>query len=93
MNEKKYPMTYEEYEKRVIELFLEPGTYTATKKEKLEFIYDELLKKDPDFIRNQYNSDCKSYDNPEKYGIVDPEYIFSDERLDAIPVYNLELLF
>ena len=90
---KKYPMTYEEYEKRVIELFLEPGTYTATKKEKLEFIYDELLKNDPDFIRNQYNSDCKSYDNPEKYGIVDPEYIFSDERLDAIPVYNLELLF
>lgn len=93
MNEKKYPMTYEEYEKRVIELFLEPGTYTATKEEKLEFIYDELLKNDPDFIRNQYNSDCKSYDNPEKYGIVDPKYIFSDEMLKSIPVYNLELLF
>ena len=28
-----------------------------------------------------------------KVNIVDPEYIFSDERLDAIPVYNLELLF
>lgn len=63
------------------------------KKKKLEFIYDELLKNDPDFIRNQYNSDCKSYDNPEKYGIVDPKYIFSDEMLKSIPVYNLELLF
>lgn len=93
MNEKKYPMTYEEYEKRVIELFLEPRTYTATKKEKLEFIYDELLKNDPDFIRNLYEEDCANYDDPEMLGIVDPEYIFSDERLDAIPVYNLELLF
>lgn len=93
MNEKKYPMTYEEYEKRVIELFLEPGTYTATKEEKLEFIYDELLKNDPDFIRNLYRQDCHHYDCPEKYGVVNPENIFSDEVLSAIPVYNFELLF
>ena len=33
MKEKKYPMTYKEYEKRVIELFLETGNY-ATKEEK-----------------------------------------------------------
>lgn len=47
MKEKKYPMTYKEYEKRVIELFLETGNY-ATKEEKLEFLNEELLKNDPD---------------------------------------------
>ena len=36
-------MTYKEYEKRVIELFLETGNY-ATKEEKLEFLNEELLK-------------------------------------------------
>ena len=44
MKEKKYPMTYKEYEKRVIELFLETGNY-ATKEEKLEFLNEEFEKK------------------------------------------------
>ncbi|MGN0093518.1 MAG: hypothetical protein ACI37V_03600 [Methanobrevibacter sp.] len=43
--------------KRVNELFLETGDY-ATKEEKLEFLNDELLKKDPNFIMNLYKSDC-----------------------------------
>ena len=37
-------MTYKEYEKRVIELFLETGNY-ATKEEKLEFLNEEFEKK------------------------------------------------
>ena len=92
MKEKKYPMTYKEYEKRVIELFLETGNY-ATKEEKLEFLNEELLKNDPEFIKNLYKSDCYKYDYHEKQGIMEPEYIFSDRRLLIIPVYNLEMLF
>ena len=62
MKEKKYPMTYKEYEKRVIELFLETGNY-STKEEKLEFLNEELLKNDPDFIKNLYKDDCFYYDH------------------------------
>lgn len=92
MNEKKYPMTYKEYEKIVIELFLETGTYTAIKEEKLEFLNDELLKNDPDFIKNLYEDDCHYYDHPEKYGIA-AKHVFEDVNLLGTPVYNLELLF
>lgn len=89
MNEKKYPMTYEEYEKRVIELLLK----NVVPKEKKQLIEDlnDLLDFDPDFIRNLYGSDCYYYDHPEGFGIVNPENIFSDEVLLAIPVYNIEL--
>ena len=88
---KKYPMTYKEYEKRVIELFLETGNY-ATKEEKLEFLNEELLKNDPDFIKNLYKDDCFYYDHPERFGIA-AKYVFEDTKLLGTPVSNLEMLF
>lgn len=91
MKEKKYPMTYKEYEKRVIELFLETGNY-ATKEEKLEFLNEELLKNDPDFIKNLYKEDCFYYDHPERFGIA-AKYVFEDTNLLGTPVSNLEMLF
>ena len=91
MKEKKYPMTYKEYEKRVIELFLETGNY-ATKEEKLEFLNEELLKNDPDFIKNLYKDDCFYYDHPEMFGIA-AKYVFEDTNLLGTPVSNLEMLF
>lgn len=91
MKEKKYPMTYKEYEKRVIELFLETGNY-ATKEEKLEFLNEELLKNDPDFIKNLYKDDCFYYDHPERFGIA-AKYVFEDTNLLGTPVSNLEMLF
>ena len=91
MKEKKYPMTYKEYEKRVIELFLETGNY-ATKEEKLEFKNEELLKNDPDFIKNLYKDDCFYYDHPERFGIA-AKYVFEDTNLLGTPVSNLEMLF
>ena len=91
MKEKKYPMTYKEYEKRVIELFLETGNY-ATKEEKLEFLKEELLKNDPDFIKNLYKDDCFYYDHPERFGIA-AKYVFEDTNLLGTPVSNLEMLF
>ena len=91
MKEKKYPMTYKEYEKRVIELFLETGNY-ATKEEELEFWNEELLKNDPDFIKNLYKDDCFYYDHPERFGIA-AKYVFEDTNLLGTPVSNLEMLF
>ena len=91
MKEKKYPMTYKEYEKRVIELFLETGNY-ATKEEKLEFLNEELLKNDPDFIKNLYKDDCFYYDHPERFGIA-AKYVFEDTNLLGTPVSNLGMLF
>lgn len=91
MKEKKYPMTYKEYEKRVIKLFLETGNY-ATKEEKLEFLNEELLKNDPDFIKNLYEDDCFYYDYPERFGIA-AKYVFEDTNLLGTPVSNLEMLF
>lgn len=91
MKEKKYSMTYKEYEKRVIELFLETGNY-ATKEEKLEFLNEELLKNDPDFIKNLYKDDCFYYDHPERFGIA-AKYVFEDTNLLGTPVSNLEMLF
>lgn len=91
MKEKKYPMTYKEYEKRVIKLFLETGNY-ATKEEKLEFLNEELLKNDPDFIKNLYKDDCFYYDHPERFGIA-AKYVFEDTNLLGTPVSNLEMLF
>ena len=91
MKEKKYPMTYKEYEKRVIELFLETGNY-ATKEEKLEFLNEELLKNDPDFIKNLYKDDCFYYDHPERFGIA-AKYVFEDTNLLGTPVSNLEMFF
>lgn len=91
MKEKKYPMTYKEYEKRVIELFLETGNY-VTKEEKLEFLNEELLKNDPDFIKNLYKDDCFYYDHPERFGIA-AKYVFEDTNLLGTPVSNLEMLF
>lgn len=88
---KKYPMTYKEYEKRVIELFLETGNY-ATKEEKLEFLNEELLKNDPDFIKNLYKDDCFYYDHHERFGIA-AKYVFEDTNLLGTPVSNLEMLF
>ena len=60
MKEKKYPMTYKEYEKRVIELFLETGNY-ATKEEKLEFLNEELLKRSEE---RRVGKECRSRWSP-----------------------------
>ena len=83
-------MTYEEYVKKVIELFLITGFHDI--KRKLEFLNDDLLKNDSDFIRNLYGEDCANYDDPEDLGIVDSEYLFSDRGLLIQPVRLLEML-
>ena len=84
-NNKKYPMTYEEFEKRVIELFLDSGEY-ATPDEKLNFINEELLVNDSAFIKNLYE---EAYYNCVRYG----EHVFTDDGLMNQPVRILEMLY
>ena len=56
LDEKNYPMTYKEYEKRVIELLLEDcdERFRDLMMEKVE----AELKKEPNFIQMSYGYDC-----------------------------------
>ena len=79
LDEKNYPMTYKEYEKRVIELLLEDCD---------ERFREAELKKEPNFIQMSYGYDCFDYDHPEIYGEVSKK-TFEDEFLRQTPVANL----
>ena len=83
---KKYPLTYEEYEKRVIELFIE--SYPIEYQEIIMDRVNNLLNEDPYFIKFLYNQDCKYYDG----NASNAKMIFKDGALKSRPVYNLELL-
>ena len=84
-----YPMTYEEYEKRVTELFLKlyPEDKQNVAKERLQ----QLLEKEPEFIEGLYAETCFRYDSPHIYGETCKK-VFGDYLLDSIPVNTLNLL-
>lgn len=86
VDESKYPMTYQEYEDKIVELFLKDH---SDKKERLEFL-DKLLEEDPDFIYAGYKEDCYSYNRTK---LDPPERIFWDYLLRSRPVHVLELLY
>lgn len=69
--DKKYPMTYEEFEKRVSELFLaEANSPSELMKRK------RLLRREVGLIKSEYNSACYDYDDPERSNNQ-----FTDEKL------------
>ena len=84
----KYPMNYEEYEKRVIELFLDP--YPKGKREVVTDRLECALKKDPNLIRGLYAESCFRYDHPEIYG-KNCKKVFGDYLLESIPVNFLHM--
>ncbi len=89
LNEDNYPMTYKEYEKRVVELLLED--YEG---ESLEIIKSRLeveLSEDPNFIHMLYGHDCFCYDHPEIYGET-CKRTFEDSFLRQTPVANLRMI-
>ena len=86
---KEYPMTYEEYEKRVIELFIE--LYPKNKQEEGMERLNGLLEAEPEFIEGLYEGTCFRYDNPQIYSDTCKQ-VFDDYLLEAIPVHNLNLL-
>ncbi|MBR2666518.1 hypothetical protein [Methanobrevibacter sp.] len=85
----KYPMDYEEYEKRVIELFLK--TYPKEKRETVIARLDGALKEDSNLIRGMYGESCFRYDNPNIYG-DNSKKVFEDYLLESIPVNTLHML-
>ncbi len=84
-----YPMTYKEYEKRVIDLYIE--LYPKDKQEEGMERLNGLLNSDPEFIEGLYEDTCFRYDNHELYGDTCKQ-VFDDYLLRAIPVHNLNLL-
>ncbi len=89
MNLTEYPMTYEEYEKRVIELFLE--LYPKNKQEIAKEIVNNALKEEPDLIEGLYAETCFRYDHPEIYSETYKK-VFEDYLLESIPVRNLDMM-
>lgn len=85
----KYPMTYEEYEKRVIELFLD--LYPKDKQEIAKEIIDTALKEEPNLIKGLYGDTCFRYDHPEIYSETCKK-VFEDYQLNSIPVRNLDMM-
>lgn len=85
----KYPMTYEEYEKRVIELFLE--LYPEDKQEVGKERLNRLLDAEPEFIEGLYGDACFCYDHPEIYGET-CKSVFGDYLLESVPVNTLNML-
>lgn len=59
----KYPMDYEEYKKRVSELFLSHSESQSELENRELF-----LEKEEELIQAEYNSACYEYDHPEEYG-------------------------
>ena len=82
---KKYPMTYEEFKEKVMELLFE-GMNPVEKKETEEQL-TELLEFDPDFIKNLYSSTCGAYDRDEE----NPDTYFEDALLLSRPVQTILL--
>ena len=82
-------MTYKEYEKRVIELFLE--NYTDENLEIMMDRIDEELKNDSSYLHGFYGQDCFTYDHPEIFG-EDCKDTFEDNFLRQTPVANLRML-
>ncbi len=85
---KEYPMTYEEYEKRVIKLFLE--RFDEKDREKALKRVNELLEADPNFISGLYGDTCFLYDRPDIFG-ENCKRAFEDEKLKDIPVRTLDM--
>ena len=86
---KKYPMTYEEYQKRVIELFLD--LYPKDKQKVGMERLNSLLEDDPQFIEGLYAETCFRYDHDNIYG-EGSKNVFKDTSLNAIPVNTLNLV-
>ena len=83
----KYPLTYEEYEQKIKEIYIK----NKKDKEDAENRLNDLLKKEPDFIKGLYADTCFDYDHPEIYGKITKKS-FEDDHLDATPVNVLNML-
>lgn len=89
LNEENYPMTYKEYEKRVVELFLED--YDDDVLEEMKRRVDDLLSEEPNFIQMLYGYDCFTYESPHIFGETCKK-TFEDSFLRQTPVAQLRMI-
>lgn len=82
---KKYPMTYEEFEKKVMELLFDGMNPVEIKETEKEL--KDLLDEEPDMFKDLYSSTCGAYDRDKEY----PEAYFEDALLLARPVQTILL--
>lgn len=83
--DKKYPMTYEEFEKRVCELFLNQAKSPSEVEDRKQFLENE---KKMGTIEGEYSHACRYYDDPKS-----PSDEFTDEGLLLQPVRILDMLY
>ena len=86
---KKYPMTFEEFEEKVLELFFEyhSDEFIEILKKRLE----DYEKIEPNFMKALYKHSCWVYDSPHIYGDT-CKLQFEKERLRHYPVYRLRVI-
>ena len=89
INEENYPLTYKEYEKKVINLFLQ--AYPEELQETMVNRLNDALKEDPDLLDGLYGESCFRYDHENLYGET-VKKIFEDTLLESIPVNTLHML-
>ena len=87
-DENNYPMTYREFEKRVIELFLEDCSDDHL--EDMRNMIEDEVKDENNFIGMLYGQSCFVYDHPELYGDM-CKRCFEDSFLRQTPVAQLRL--
>ena len=85
----KYPLTYEEYEKKLIDLFV--SAYPQDKQETIIDRLNDALKDDPNLIKGLYGDSCFRYNNPKLYG-DNCKKVFEDYYLQSTTVNTLHML-
>ena len=89
LNEDDYPMTYKEFDKSVVELFLQD--YEGEALEIVTARVDEMLSEEPNFIHTLYGHCCFVYESPHIYG-ENCKKMFEDYHLRETPVANLRMI-
>lgn len=91
-----FPMSYDEFEKKLVDLFINGQDYkysfsSANKQERLKFLKEELSY-DPDSIKKDYDEACCRYVELMREGSNNPEYAFSDNWIRDNPVRYFEMV-
>ena len=86
---KEYPMTFEEFKDKVLELFFEH--YSDAFVEMLKKRLEEYEKEHPNFMKAIYDHTCWTYDSPHIYG-DSCKLAFEKELLRNYPVYDLRVI-
>ena len=88
-DENNYPMTYNQFEERVVELFL--ANYEGEELEHMKKVIEEELSESPNYMESLYGETCFVYDNPQLYGETCKK-AFEDYHLKSRAVHNLRWL-